>query len=156
MRPSNSVSSTPHATVLSAAISPILPISVLRLCAIAGTAQGIYVTLNPVAPALLARAANHVIEWAKHTTSDADIQGRIWLPIDFDPVRPSGISSTDAEHTAALERAQACRGWLASLGWPQSVYADSGNGAHLLYRIDLPNDPPTTALLQQCLAALDL
>ena len=108
-----------------------------------GQGQGIYVTLNPVAPALLARAANHVVTWAKHTTSDADILGRVWLPIDFDPVRPSGISSTDAEHTAALERAQACRAWLASLGWPQPVYADSGNGAHLLYRIDLPNDPPT-------------
>jgi hypothetical protein len=91
-----------------------------------GQAPGVYITLNPVDPTLLARATNHVITWAKHTTSDADILHRVWLPIDFDPARPSGISS------------------------------DSGNGAHLLYRIDLPNTPESTALVKQCLAALAL
>jgi hypothetical protein len=28
------------------------------------------------------------------------------------------------------------------------VKADSGNGAHLLYRIDLPNDKESAALIQ--------
>jgi hypothetical protein len=47
---------------------------------------------------LLARANNRVVEYAKHATRDDQIERRRWLLIDFDPVRPSGISSTDAEH----------------------------------------------------------
>ena len=35
------------------------------------------------------------------------------------------------------------------------IKADSGNGAHLLYRIDLPNDEAATALVKSCLATLD-
>jgi hypothetical protein len=79
---------------------------------------------------------------------------RRWLPLDFDPVRPSGIPSTDSEHTAALERAQECRDWLAEQGWPEPVAADSGNGAHLLYAIDLPNDESAWTLVDRCLKAV--
>src|SRR5262249_55628014 len=81
-------------------------------------APGVYATLNPCTPALLARSANRLTPRAQQTTSDADIVQRCWLPIDFDPVRPAGISSTNAEHEAALQRAQACRDWLQSQGWP--------------------------------------
>jgi hypothetical protein len=35
------------------------------------------------------------------------------------------------------------------------VKADSGNGAHLLYRIELPNDEAATALVKSCLSVLD-
>jgi len=121
-----------------------------------GKAPGIYLTLNPVNPDLLARAQNRLIHYAKHTTADTDIEWRHWLPIDFDPLRPAGISSTDAEHQAALDRAVACRDWLATQGWPEPIYADSGNGAHLLYRIDLPNDTASRQLVERCLKALAL
>ena len=43
---------------------------------------------------------------------------------------------------------------LAGQGWPEPVFADSGNGAHLLYRLDLPNNAETTDLLKRCLKAL--
>ncbi len=115
---------------------------------------GIYVTLNPVNPALKARAANRIKSWARNTTSDSDILRRRWLPIDIDPVRPSGISSTDEEHEAALAVAKKIRDWLADIGWPEPILADSGNGAHLLYRIDLLNDHESTLLVQQCLEAI--
>ena len=107
---------------------------------LSGTGPGVYTTLNPVNPELLARAVNRVKKYARETTADQDIINRLWLPIDFDPVRPAGISSTDTEHEAALDRARACRQWLTSLGWPEPIFADSGNGAHLLYRISLPTD----------------
>ncbi|OPY37368.1 MAG: hypothetical protein A4E35_01283 [Methanoregula sp. PtaU1.Bin051] len=119
---------------------------------------GIYVTLNEVNPALLSRRANRIklrLSRKDATTSDADIVRRRWLPIDIDPVRPSGVSSTDSEHGFALAKADAIAAWLASLGFPEPVRADSGNGAHLLYRIDLPNDEAATALTKGCLAALD-
>ena len=72
------------------------------------------------------------------TTADDDVVRRRWLPIDCDAVRKSNISSTDEEHKAALELADQIRNGLASVGWPQPIMLDSGNGAQLLYRIDLP------------------
>jgi hypothetical protein len=115
---------------------------------------GIYLTLNPVKPALLARCANRVRPRARTTTSDKDIEMRRWLLIDCDPVRPADISSSDEEHEAALERAVDIRIALAEEGWPAPVFADSGNGAHLLYRIDLPNDAPSGWLIEGVLKAL--
>jgi hypothetical protein len=116
----------------------------------------VYVTLNPVAPELLARAKNRCINYAKHTTADNDIAHRRWFGIDFDPKRPAGISSTDAEHEAALDRAKACRKQLREEGWPEPMFADSGNGAHLVYAVDLPNEEESTRLIQGCLQALSM
>ncbi|MEN6343078.1 MAG: hypothetical protein ABFC89_11040, partial [Methanospirillum sp.] len=124
----------------------------------AGQYRGIYVTLNPVNPALLARRANRVegrLGRGDPTTADADIVRRRWLPVDVDPIRPSGVSSTADEHRAACAVARAIRDALGAEGWPAPVVADSGNGAHLLYRIDLPNDDDATALVKAVLAALD-
>ncbi|WP_349680909.1 hypothetical protein [Methanoculleus sp. UBA430] len=119
---------------------------------------GIYVTLNTPNPALLARRANRIkmrLSRKDATTADADIIRRRWLPIDIDPVRPSGVSSTDAEHNAALAVAERIAAYLAEQGFPEPLRADSGNGAHLLYRIDLPNDEAATALVKGALATLD-
>ncbi|NLI00939.1 MAG: AAA family ATPase [Chthonomonadales bacterium] len=121
-----------------------------------GKAPGVYVTLNPVRRDLLARASNRLVEYAKHTTGDADILERRWLLIDFDPARPSGISATNEEHRAAMERASACRKYLLEQGWPEPVCADSGNGAHLLFRIGLANDPESLALVRRALEAISL
>jgi hypothetical protein len=117
--------------------------------------SAIYITLNPVDPRLLPRSLNRVKGYAKETTADKDILRRCWLPIDFDPVRPAGISSTDEEHAAALERAADCRIWLRHLGFPEGILADSGNGAHVLLPIDAPNSPDTAALISGCLKAID-
>ena len=119
--------------------------------------SGIYLTLNPVHPALLARRANRVamrLGKKDATTADSDVLRRRWLPVDLDPVRPSGVSSTGAERDAALQAAREIRDHLAQRGWPAPLLADSGNGAHLLYRIDLPNDDAATALVRAALAAL--
>jgi hypothetical protein len=59
-----------------------------------GRAEATYFTPNPVQPALLARGDNRLVEWARHTTSDADIVCRRWLLIDLDPERPTGVSSS--------------------------------------------------------------
>ncbi len=119
-----------------------------------GRAEGVYITVNPVQPALLARSSNRVKEYAKQTTSDKDVLHRRWIFIDFDPVRPAGISSSDEENTFALERATACREPLAQRGIP-SMMANSGNGAHLLIPVDLPNDDASTELVRRFLALID-
>ncbi|MFA5213599.1 MAG: hypothetical protein WC406_09715, partial [Methanoregula sp.] len=120
--------------------------------------QGIYITLNPVDPALFSRRANRIkmrLGVKDATTADSDILRRRWLPIDIDPVRPSGVSSTDAEHAAALDTARRVAAFLAEQGFPAPILADSGNGAHLLYRIDLPNDDASKVLVKRCLEILD-
>src|SRR5262249_7469517 len=117
-------------------------------------ASGIYVTINPVLPALLARADNRVIEGAKYATTDSEILRRARLLFDFDPARPAGISASEQEHEAALARARDCRTALSGMGWPAPILADSGNGAHLIYACDLPNDPGAEQLVVRVLATL--
>jgi hypothetical protein len=115
----------------------------------------VYVTLNEVDTALLARASNRARKVYKEpATSDSDIVRRRWLPLDFDPARPSGVSATDAEKKAARRRAVEVREHLRELGWPEPVVGDSGNGYHLLYRIELPNDPQSLELVKGILEAL--
>jgi len=111
---------------------------------------GAYATVNPVNQDLLARACNRLRAVKNDpTTSDADIVSRRWLLIDCDPERVSGVSSSDSEHEAALSMACKIRDDLASIGWPESIMLDSGNGAQMMYRIDLPaNDD---GLVQNCL-----
>jgi hypothetical protein len=117
-----------------------------------GKAPAVYATLNRVNPALLARAPNRLVPRARYTTSDHDIVGLRWLPVDFDPVRPAGISSSDEEHEAAIARAKECGRFMMRQGWPEPIVADSGNGGHLLFPIDLP--PEDAGLVKQALAAL--
>jgi hypothetical protein len=120
-----------------------------------GKVPSVYVTLNPARKDLLARSSNRVKAYVKTTTADADIIKRCWLGIDVDPVRPKDISSTEAEHELALNKANKIIAFLTNQGWPDPILADSGNGGHLLYKIDLPNDEVSRALLRRCLEALD-
>ncbi len=108
---------------------------------VAPDAAGVYFTPNPVNPALLARASNRARAVNQEPlSSDPDVVARRWLLVDIDAVRPAGISSTDTEHDAAIAKAKVIREALAARGWPQPILADSGNGTHLLYRVDLPVD----------------
>jgi hypothetical protein len=118
-------------------------------------AAGVYVVLNEINPALLARSPNQTTDHLEPTTSDGDIIRRRWFPLDFDPKRPAGISSTNAEHDAAEAVARECADWLREdVGWPDPVLADSGNGWHLLYRVDLPNDEAAREIVKGALAAI--
>jgi putative DNA primase/helicase len=117
-------------------------------------AKGIYITLNPVDPTLLARSHNRFSD-AKtdSTTPDKHILSRRWLLVDFDPTRPADISASDEEKARAYDRCQTVFEALWAAGWPPPVIADSGNGYHQLYRVDLPNDDDR---VKRCLQALDL
>ncbi len=119
-----------------------------------GKADAIYFTPNPVKRAVYARSPNKIVTWAKVTTTDAEIERRSHLLIDFDAVRPAGISSTNAEHAAALKLAAEVTGWLTGNGWPDPIKADSGNGAHLTYRVELFNTAANTNLFRDFLTAL--
>lgn len=104
-------------------------------------AKGVYVTINPVRKELLNRAVNRIRPAGREpTTSDSDILQRRWLLIDCDAKRPSGISSSAKEHALALQKANEIKNGFASMGWPDPIVTDSGNGAQLMYRVDLPTE----------------
>lgn len=117
-------------------------------------AAGVYVTLNPCNPALLARANNRLVDRPKHATGDAEILRRQFLFVDIDPERPSGIAATDEEKQTALALAGEVEDLLRGQGWPYPQTADSGNGCYLLYLVELPNDTNTTELLKTFYPAL--
>lgn len=121
-----------------------------------GKAPAVYVTLHKCKPALLARAANRVIKAGKKSvsTSDHDVEKFCWFPVDADAKRPAGISSSAVEHEAAIERIRAICKTLQAAGWPEPIAADSGNGGHLLFKLDLPNTPENVELMKTAMLAL--
>src|SRR5580704_13044444 len=108
-------------------------------------AEAIYVVANPIDASLFARAAN---EMRKVTSRDlakaeviskaVDVLSRRWLLVSFNPTQKAGMSTSDAEHELALQLTTQVRESLRSEGWADPILIDSGNGACLLYRIDLP------------------
>jgi len=114
----------------------------------------VYITLNPVVPQLMGRYNNRIELNAKNTTGDKDVLQRVWFLVDIDPQRPADTSATDSQLEAARQKGNVVIEWLQTQGWPVPVLAASGNGIHLLYRIDLLNDDSSKVLLQNCLKAL--
>ena len=115
----------------------------------------IYFSLNPVCKDLIARSANRLTTYSKTTTSDQDIEKISYILIDLDPVRPSGISSTNQEKQYAYDKAKDIFEFLTSYGWPSPIVGDSGNGYHLLYSVDFANTNENRELIRQFLATLD-
>jgi hypothetical protein len=124
------------------------------------TVKGIYTILNEIDPDIIEqRPPNQINRISKgRATSSKDIIRRQCLYVDVDPVKPTEFtnsSSSDAEKKEAIIRASKCEDFLTALGWPEPIRGDSGNGAHLIYRIDLLNDDAATELISGVLALLN-
>ncbi len=107
--------------------------------------RGVYFTLNPCPRGLASPMASRFAV------------ARRWLLLDCDVTREQGqkdVNSTDAEHEAACEVAYRIYEDMGDANWPLPVMIDSGNGWHLLYRIDLPNDDDARVLLRNAIKAL--
>ena len=117
---------------------------------------GIYATFNEVKESCYGRTqCDQIIDRPKSTTNDADIERRRYILIDFDPERPSDTNASDAEKQLAMDRMKQVGGFLRREGFNYPVIADSGNGYHLYYKVDLPNDKETTDTVRDFLLALD-
>ena len=94
------------------------------------------------------------------TTDENDISSRKWLLIDIDPHRyvdgeeVKGINSSDEELAEARNTARNVYDYLKGMGFSEPVTAMSGNGIHIYYRIDEPNDKETTNLIKTFLLSL--
>ena len=117
--------------------------------------EGIFFTLQVIDPRLLARAFNR-LKLGGLTTSDNNVLFYRWLPLDFDPVRPSGISSSDSELQEALRLRDTVHEWvMENLHFPKPIKAMSGNGGHALFRLpDLPVSKESQLYIKNILEGL--
>lgn len=136
------------------------PEALVKAVADITTATGIYITLNPCKRGLITRANNRIrtsddMRVDGRTTKDNEILCYRWLPVDIDPVRQDGNdSSSEKEHEVALALARHIYTTLQAEAWPPAVLADSGNGAHILYRMNYENNEKASALFQRTLTGL--
>ncbi len=105
---------------------------------------GVYVTVNQLTDSI--EATNQLTSGT--ATKDKDITRRRHLVLDIDPEKPKGVEgTTEGEHKAVLELAQKAKSMVAAMDWPEPMLVDSGNGAYLIFRIDLPNDEESKRLV---------
>jgi len=119
--------------------------------------ENIYFVFNPINDACYSREqCDRFVEKPKVATANNDIVKRNWILIDVDPIRPTGISATDEEKKAAKDIANKIYIYLRDFGFAAPICCDSGNGSHLLYKVDLPNDTQSEMLVKTCLMVLDM
>ena len=116
---------------------------------------GIYAVLNEIHTGCYSLDQRDKIIPTDTTTSDKDIVRRRWVLIDIDPERPSGINATDQEKAKAFDVIKKIVRFLRSEGFSEPVIADSANGYHAYYSVDLPNDDDHRKLIEAFLKALN-
>jgi len=117
--------------------------AVERIEAIAGHV-GTYVTLNPVRSDLDRAARRDDICKINHMLLDCDRRSN----------NKKGTNATEEEKEQCRLVAEAMAEWLTGEGWPRPVVIDSGNGWHLIFRVDMPNSPLSTSIIKACLHKL--
>lgn len=114
-----------------------------------------YVTLNDLNADTPERhgVTRDVLFRARHNqlTRDEDVARRRLILFDSDSVKPTGAAATEAQRAAAHAHSATLEAALTAEGWPAPVVCDSGNGAHRLYSVDLPNDRVTDFLVSNLL-----
>ena len=116
--------------------------------------SNVYITLNKLNSACYSREQHDCFKQTSVTTQDKEIDAYQWLFIDFDPERLSEISSSYEELKEAGTLARKVNDYLKDFGFSEPIVAVSGNGYHLLYRIDLPNTQESKNLIENCLITL--
>lgn len=118
---------------------------------------GMYATINEIKDACSGREqANRLIKSPKATTNDKEIENRRIILLDFDPERPADTNATDEEVKLAEECMKSVYRYLRDQGFSAPVVANSGNGYHLLYKVNIPNTDENTKTVELFLKALDM
>ncbi|MBF0234849.1 MAG: hypothetical protein HQK65_17705 [Desulfamplus sp.] len=118
--------------------------------------SNIYFTLQVIDTRLIGRAFNR-LKPSIVTTSDSNVTHYRWIPIDIDPKRPSGVSSSESELLKAITMRDLIRDYILMTGdFDHVLTAVSGNGGHILIRIpqDLPVNPENQSFIKNFIAQL--
>lgn len=105
---------------------------------------GIYYTLNPVRPDL-----------GDHAAKASDIIQRWNMLIDIDAIKSDpNVMATKQEKIGPYELMNRVLDFLSEQCWPSPMIIDSGNGTHLIYRIDMPSNDHSRMLIGRVLKTL--
>lgn len=120
---------------------------------------GVYILPNPQKRSILAKMDIGSMKVAPKgdSISDSDIERRQVLLIDIDSIKDGGvkgISATEEESQQAVNVGDEIVTLMASLGWHKPIRCFSGNGAHILYRIDLENNEDSKKLVNSVLMSI--
>lgn len=111
--------------------------------------EQMYFVLNKIDNACFGRQqSGKIVKSPKITTNDNDITRRCFVFVDFDPVRKSGTNASNEEFELAHKKAQEVYRFLREKGFSEPIICKSGNGLHLTYKVDLPNDEETTEIIK--------
>ena len=111
--------------------------------------EQMYFVLNKIDDACFGRQqSGKIVKSPKITTNDNDITRRCFVFVDFDPVRKSGTNASNEEFELAHKKAQDVFRFLREKGFSEPIICKSGNGLHLTYKVDLPNDEETTEIIK--------
>lgn len=112
--------------------------------------EQVYFVLNKIDSACYGRTQSEkIVKSPKITTNDNDIVRRSFVFVDFDPVRKSGTNASNEEFELAHKKAQDVFRFLRDRGFSEPIICRSGNGMHLTYKVDFPNDEQTTETLKK-------
>lgn len=111
--------------------------------------EQMYFVLNKIDSACFGRQqSGKIVKSPKITTNDNDIIRRCFVFVDFDPVRKSGTNASNEEFELAHKKAQDVFRFLREKGFSEPIICKSGNGLHLTYKVDFPNDDETTEIIK--------
>lgn len=99
----------------------------------------LYFVFNELKDATKAYPQLNKFIYGAKTIKDTDIKYRRWLFLDFDPIREGNIKdipSTEEEMEKAHNKARQVCSFLLKVGFPVPVFCASGNGYHLMFRLD--------------------
>ena len=113
-----------------------------------------YFTLNPIKLPDSIPVNPQALTPSRNTAGDSDIARRVRCSLTLTRLAPLAPTAREAEKQVAREQAERVREYLRNRNWPEPMLCDSGNGWHLIYCIDLPNDDSSTELVRGVLARL--
>lgn len=117
--------------------------------------EQIYFVLNQINPDCYGRQqCEKMVKSPKMTTTDGDIIMRNYVLLDFDPIRATGVNSSEEELKFAHTKAREVMRYLRTEGFKDPVVCKSGNGYHLILRVSMPNDDDTTEILKKFLQSM--
>lgn len=117
----------------------------------------IYFTLNHIKEACYSRCPEKIILIKREpTTGDNDIDGRTHVLIDLDPVRPTGVSSSNEELEYAHRKAAEVYRYLMAQGFNEPIVCRSGNGYHIIIPCAIVANDETTAIIKKFIQVMAL
>ncbi len=106
--------------------------------------MSVYNTINPTL-----RPVTNVVAHSMNATSDSDIKKITWIPFDIDVSAKDKMKGANKEQIdSASDLTDSIIDFLESHGWYNPIIGFSGNGYHLLYRVDIENTPELKNILK--------